>query len=244
MERKDSISLTVPNEKGALRATSIFFDQLAEAAESFGKVPRKSKSVVEEALAEELEPEALKGPTESVGAALKEAQGKKKECPPPPAATEPAAKEPVALDAAGLPWNKRIHSSNKKPRVKDNLWTPKRGVDVELVKTVEAELRAEYPTDPRTSPAAKLTGATAPAATEPSAANMGGNPYVVFMQEISPGFASKELTLADVWAAIEVAAKLMGVTDIKDIAGLDLHPELVPMVRESIVALWKTRTQN
>jgi hypothetical protein len=45
------------------------------------------------------------------------------------------------LDSAGLPWDKRIHSSSK-AKVADGTWRKLRGVDEALVVTVEAELRA------------------------------------------------------------------------------------------------------
>jgi hypothetical protein len=46
------------------------------------------------------------------------------------------------LDAAGLPWDGRIHSSGKKKNKGDELWTAKRGVPPALVVAVETELRA------------------------------------------------------------------------------------------------------
>lgn len=48
--------------------------------------------------------------------------------------------EAPALDADGLPWDERIHSSSKEC-VKDGTWRKKRGVADSLVKVVEAELR-------------------------------------------------------------------------------------------------------
>lgn len=47
----------------------------------------------------------------------------------------------ATVDADGLPWDERIHSSNHKMTAK-GVWTKRRGVADELVKTVEAELRA------------------------------------------------------------------------------------------------------
>lgn len=55
---------------------------------------------------------------------------------------EPAAVTQVAgmeLDAEGLPWDKRIHSSSKK-KIKAGTWTTKRGVDAALIVQVKAEL--------------------------------------------------------------------------------------------------------
>jgi hypothetical protein len=46
----------------------------------------------------------------------------------------------ATFDAAGLPWDERIHSSSK-AIVADGTWRQKRGVSELLVKKVEAELR-------------------------------------------------------------------------------------------------------
>ncbi len=48
----------------------------------------------------------------------------------------------VEVDASGLPWDARIHSSNHEKNKGDGLWRARRNVDKELVSTVEAELRA------------------------------------------------------------------------------------------------------
>jgi hypothetical protein len=77
----------------------------------------------------------------------------------------------VPLDVNGLPWDGRIHASTKTRTAKD-AWTAKRGVDANLVKHVEAELRAilaapgapavaEVPAPPTTlDPAAAFGGGT------------------------------------------------------------------------------------
>jgi hypothetical protein len=51
-----------------------------------------------------------------------------------------ATDTPATFDAAGLPWDERIHSSSK-AIVADGTWRQKRGVSELLVKKVEAELR-------------------------------------------------------------------------------------------------------
>ena len=60
--------------------------------------------------------------------------------PTPPAASAPVPAS-AELDSAGLPWDKRIHSSSR-AKVADGTWRKMRGVDDALVATVEAELRA------------------------------------------------------------------------------------------------------
>lgn len=57
------------------------------------------------------------------------------------AQTNPSATENAAThDSAGLPWDERIHSSNRAFNA-DGTWRRRRGVSDDLVKQVEAELR-------------------------------------------------------------------------------------------------------
>ena len=46
------------------------------------------------------------------------------------------------LDSAGMPWDERIHSGGVDRLKKDGTWKQRRGVDKELVKKIEAEIRA------------------------------------------------------------------------------------------------------
>lgn len=62
----------------------------------------------------------------------------------PPAAEQlatPADGPHAGLDADGLPWDARVHSSAVEPKTKDGKWKRKRGVPDDLVRAVEAELR-------------------------------------------------------------------------------------------------------
>ena len=47
----------------------------------------------------------------------------------------------VDVDSEGLPWDGRIHSSNKKKLAKDDTWQLRRGIDADIVEQVKAELR-------------------------------------------------------------------------------------------------------
>jgi len=86
----------------------------------------------------------------------------------------------VTVDAAGLPWDARIHSGAKSKLANGN-WKLLRGVDPALVSSVEAELRgtpkpAEVATDPSPAPVppappvAPPPPATAPASATPAPA--------------------------------------------------------------------------
>lgn len=58
----------------------------------------------------------------------------------------------VTVDAAGLPWDERIHSGAKSKLANGN-WKLRRGVDPALVASVEAELRGDpKPAEPATAP--------------------------------------------------------------------------------------------
>lgn len=77
---------------------------------------------------------------------------------PPFVLPEPPA-APPSVDASGLPWDARIHSESK-ATVADGTWRKRRGVDPELVKQVEAELRGE---SPAVEVAAAVSASTPPA---------------------------------------------------------------------------------
>jgi hypothetical protein len=47
----------------------------------------------------------------------------------------------VDVDSEGLPWDGRIHSSNKKKLAKDDTWQLRRGIGAAIVEQVKAELR-------------------------------------------------------------------------------------------------------
>lgn len=113
--------------------------------------------------------------------------------PEPPA--QPA--EPPSVDSAGLPWDARIHSESK-ATVADGTWRKRRGVDPELVKRVEAELRGEpavteapvsVPTPPPPAPAPEAPVTVVPADVPPP-------PTPV------PAPAANGKTLADLSAAV------------------------------------------
>lgn len=106
--------------------------------------------------------------------------------PPAPATTAPitttlgpaslgagAASVGVELDKHGLPWDGRIHAGTKRKNA-DGSWTAKRGVDPELVATVEAELRQVMGAAP--APVAAVPAA--PAVADPAAVFGGAAPGV------------------------------------------------------------------
>ena len=154
--------------------------------------------------------------------------------PPPPTAS-------VELDSNGLPWDGRIHASTK-TKVAAGSWTKKRGVDENLVRHVEAELRAilaapaaggvpvpPFPsagaapvvTDPATAfGGAPSTPVDAPPAAEPAAAG----PMAEFARVMrivnakqAAGTMSTEMSTA--------IAQQLGLTKVGDLA---LRADLIP----------------
>jgi len=71
-----------------------------------------------------------------------------------PGSTQAAAAGHVQLDNNGLPWDARIHSSNKEMTAK-GIWVKRRGVDDSVFNSVAAQLRA-------TIAAAPAAGSTLP----------------------------------------------------------------------------------
>lgn len=108
--------------------------------------------------------------------------------PPPPVPSAPPAAAPSAsvlpvipagdVDKHGLPWDERIHSGTRVKNA-DGSWRQRRGVDAELVKTVENELRAlmALPTRPGiTLGSADFLDAAGAMAPEPSSSNATTSP--------------------------------------------------------------------
>ena len=83
----------------------------------------------------------------------------------------------VDVDSDGLPWDGRIHSSNKKKLAKDDTWQLRRGIDAAIVEQVKAELRqvmaipkidASFATAPAEASSPANSGCPAVNATEPA----------------------------------------------------------------------------
>lgn len=114
----------------------------------FGIISLASNQVVADAAAEITQPSNIAGNTPANIA-------------PPAAGAE--------VDAAGMPWDERIHSSSKEKVVKGNTWKYKRGVADALKLQVEAEHRAAGFGTP--APVAAPEAAIPPAVTPPPAAD-------------------------------------------------------------------------
>lgn len=59
-----------------------------------------------------------------------------------PTLTQPSSSEPLVYDAAGLPWDARIHQK-KQSKKKDGTWKLQKGIDPAVVMAVVAELASK-----------------------------------------------------------------------------------------------------
>jgi len=148
----------------------------------------------------------------------------------------------VQLDAAGLPWDERIHSSNHALTEK-NLWRAKRGVDPNMKGKVEAELRATLGASaPVNAPAAPVAATIAP----PPLALPGANlPPMPGAAVVDPAYAALvQLIAQNTHSAANPAGRLTedwvkqallhyGVAD-GNLQNLAHAPQLVPAIDAGI----------
>lgn len=127
----NSISFTIPFNQLTLRHTA---QCLIDMAESLRAIAEKQSPVTPPQTTDDSKQETLDsdGTTE-------ETQGEMT------TATLDAPKPPNTgtseVDAAGMPWDARIHASTKTKYKDKETWKLKRGVDKDLVAQVEAELK-------------------------------------------------------------------------------------------------------
>ena len=159
----------------------------------------------------------------------------------------------VELDNRGLPWDARIHASTR-TKCKTGEWKNLKGVDKNVLATVEAELRAVMgaphaatpPTPPvvlaatpppEGTPVVLPAGPTGP--TPPPAPAPTGTPssFPEFLQIITAKCSAKLLTYNEVTATVQ---KHLGPT--AGIPLLNARPDLIPAVYADLEAIWQTRS--
>jgi hypothetical protein len=161
-----SISITVPLERSAIARTIDFFKGLASDLETDRFRPDHPSEMAA------LDPVA---PATAPGGDINPFAGDAPPATAPGGDINPFAGDAppvtgVELDRAGLPHDTRIHGAKRLKTAKDGTWKKRRGVDPDLVATVEAELRAAMGATPAapvtpapaTAPAAPVTPAPAP----------------------------------------------------------------------------------
>lgn len=178
--------------------------------------------------------------------------------PPPPPPPVPATG--VTLDKSGLPWDDRIHSSNK-AFVSDGTWRKRRGVEDALIAQVEAELKAIMnipvapvvpppppvavvvppPPPPPPSPVATVVATGSPsttpivstaAPTTPAAPSAGEpNAYLNLIQLVTDVCTKKQLTREQVDDCIK------SVDGSLNLQLLSKRPDLIPQIAATIRTL-------
>lgn len=175
--------------------------------------------------------------------------------PPIPA---PAPSAGVMVDAQGLPWDARIHSSSKEC-VADGSWRKRRNTAPELVTAVEAELRATMSAPAVTSPslgsvlAAVLPAELSAALVPPPAPPKPPTPTATPSPETTPNTAVSDaagvvqafqglmqrVVTAQTERRIEQAqvAELLGGFGLLSLPSLLSRPDLVPAVSDAFTAV-------
>jgi hypothetical protein len=171
----------------------------------------------------------------------------------PTATAQPSAPAGVDVDAKGLPWDSRIHASTKVKNA-DGTWRARRGVDPQLVLTVEAELRAALAIPgPVAAPVAPPQQAQIPmppivsAVPQPPALPNPATPEAALQQAVTGAAADPFDALPNeqrfpAWVAeLEKAmiAEHIGPDTFKEVTGQDLNvyvmrPDLIPAARKAM----------
>lgn len=245
----ENVSFNVPNHPAVLRAMAAYFLELAGGApmdtrclddfaggnaQGFDNI--KAYAGAESIPLSESEPPTCETPVQ-VPAQTTPAAPETASAPQPPADPAQATghSDGVELDADGLPWDSRIHSSSKK-RGQSGRWNLRRNVPDETRNAVVAELRAAMAAgadvpDPITPPAADgslfaESPAPAPAvvtqnaAPAPVAAPAAKDAPVTFADYISQAAAFGD-------AASQAACLSIG---LPNVAMLATRPDLIPQV--------------
>lgn len=136
----DVISVTVPNDAKSIEKARDFLAEMSaiagslEAITSPARTPRWHPVGPGEGNAGATAPPPPPPAGEQSEQAGESEESGASAPPPPPAGDTPD------VDAAGLPWDERIHASTKK-KTQDGRWKKKRGVDDATREAVEMQLR-------------------------------------------------------------------------------------------------------
>lgn len=150
---------------------------------------------------------------------------------PPNGAPTAGASTQVETDKEGLPWDSRIHSSNKK-KAATGIWMARRGVDPMTSDQIKAQLKAamsvgnaQPPAGAPPPPPPLVTPTPIPLPeTTPSAAGSDAITLPMLLPRITTAMAAGHLT-ADTAGAI--AMELSG-GKINNVAMLAVAPQLIP----------------
>lgn len=154
-----------------------------------------------------------------------------------PELAAPYGQEPIELDAAGLPWDARIHAGTK-THTKDKCWKFKPRTAQETKDEVTAELRLTYP--PITAPTVQTdptTGHVLPSAEEVFGENQqtAAAPleytFVSLLEEICLCVTNEQVTQGACDIVVADRCKEFGITGLPD---LQARPDLVMPFRDRL----------
>lgn len=243
---RDNISFTVPMTYTALTATASMLNKLADdlLPTVASTVPRLSKTDIDEvyaSLTEELSHKDVETGSPGIDPSYIEPEAKNVFASPiMDTATPQTITTEAELDAAGLPWDERIHSSAKTKTVK-GFWKYLKGVDREvLVPQVEAELKgvvpklesAQYAEDQQKAdlmpqPVTSATGTSTPPAPPAPPAPTDSLSNVTTFAQLVTGITKNSID------ELRVNAVLANV-GLTNFALLGARPDLIPEVAKQL----------
>lgn len=144
------------------------------------------------------------------------------ETPPPPVAA------PIELDAAGMPWDARIHSTSK-AKVVDGTWRQRRNLDPAIKASVETELRARVvsvATPPPAPPVASAAIVPPPPPVETPASDAEDFPALI--ARITTAMQANTIKPEQLTAAVAKLGLPGG------LLGLHARPDLMPAMRKEL----------
>jgi hypothetical protein len=216
----ETISVTIPREKEALRKTADYLLDLAgESREATVNIKDGAAGPIEV----ELDPEAEAAATSDHIDAMVSTAGA------------------AELDIDGRKWDVRIDSSAK-TKTKDGRWKLVRNVDPAFVEQVKAELSvAPMAVAPPAVPPVVETAPVAPPVETPAAAAI--NTYAQLVPRITAMANTVPPTLQqhDVMDALNSSgAFIAGATNLTELAEPE-HAHFIPLVAAELEKLWATR---
>lgn len=145
----------------------------------------------------------------------------------PPPVFHPTPSQPVELDAAGIPWDERIHSVAR-TKTKAGLWRTRKNVTEELVNSVTYELRTRtVPNLIAPSPTVAAPAVAAPVPPPPPAEIETETPFQALMKFVVSCIGQNLLTSEKV---IEIL-KPFGVGNVVE---LQSKPDLIGPVTDAL----------
>lgn len=148
---------------------------------------------------------------------------------------------PVELDAKGLPWDSRIHSSSKN-KLANGCWKLARGKDAAYVAQVEAELKSGAPSFPPVAPVAPVVPSfpTVPVVAVPAPPAVTVTPTVASSNADALTFETIMPKISALVSAGKMApTALMQVctaNGLPNVVALQSQPQFIPLVWAALKA--------